>query len=244
MNFYPRFEVKVLRDYLRLINDPHSDEGDEALEMVINVPNRYVGRKFVSDLGEYCARKEVHLYQGLKSMRIELPYLRKNLKTFTTLIDSLIEEAKQIQPVELIQILRETLDYDHFIMEDELPSPDDSKIANINQLQMVASRYRDIKSLLNYTDTFQEASSEGKEHGVSLMTIHKSKGLEFPVVFLVGLVEGILPTRRGDSEEERRICFVGISRAMKLLYLSHSRTYMGQPAQKSIFLDEMLGTKK
>jgi DNA helicase II / ATP-dependent DNA helicase PcrA len=156
----------------------------------------------------------------------------------------LIEEAKQIQPVELIQILRETLDYDHFIMEDELPSPDDSKIANVNQLQMVASRYRDIKSLLNYTDTFQEASSEGKEHGVALMTIHKSKGLEFPVVFLVGLVEGILPTKRGDIEEERRICFVGISRAMKLLYLSHSQTYMGQPAKKSIFLDEMLGTRK
>ena len=76
------------------------------------------------------------------------------------------------------------------------------------------------------------------------MTIHKSKGLEFPVVFLVGLVEGILPTKRGDIEEERRICFVGISRAMKLLYLSHSQTYMGQPAKKSIFLDEMLGTKK
>ena len=58
------------------------------------------------------------------------------------------------------------------------------------------------------------------------MTIHKAKGLEFPVVFIIGLVEGIMPTKKGDIEEERRICFVGISRAMKLLYLSWSQTYL------------------
>ena len=76
------------------------------------------------------------------------------------------------------------------------------------------------------------------------MTIHRAKGLEFPVVFLVGLVEGIMPSKKGNLEEERRICFVGISRAMKLLYLSWSMTYLGQPAKKSIFLDEILGVKE
>jgi DNA helicase-2/ATP-dependent DNA helicase PcrA len=75
------------------------------------------------------------------------------------------------------------------------------------------------------------------------MTVHRSKGLEFPVVFIVGLVENILPSKKGNLEEERRICFVGMSRAMKLLYLSHSLTYLGQPAKKSIFLDEILGKK-
>jgi DNA helicase-2/ATP-dependent DNA helicase PcrA len=76
------------------------------------------------------------------------------------------------------------------------------------------------------------------------MTIHKAKGLEFPVVFVIGLVEGIMPTKKGDIEEERRICFVAISRAMKLLYLSHSQTYLNQSSQKSIFLEEILGTRK
>jgi len=76
------------------------------------------------------------------------------------------------------------------------------------------------------------------------MTIHKAKGLEFPVVFVIGLVEGIIPTKKGDIEEERRIAFVGISRAMRLLYLSYSHTYLGQPSKKSIFLDEILGIKK
>jgi DNA helicase-2/ATP-dependent DNA helicase PcrA len=76
------------------------------------------------------------------------------------------------------------------------------------------------------------------------MTIHKAKGLEFPVVFIVGMVENILPSKKGNIEEERRICFVATSRAMKLLYLSHSLTYLGQPAKKSRFLDEILGITK
>jgi DNA helicase-2/ATP-dependent DNA helicase PcrA len=72
------------------------------------------------------------------------------------------------------------------------------------------------------------------------MTIHKAKGLEFPVVVVTGLVEGILPSKKGDIEEERRICFVGISRAMELLFLSTCQTYLGSSCKRSIFLDEIL----
>jgi len=126
--------------------------------------------------------------------------------------------------------------------DEDVPSPDDVKIQNINQLQISAARYRDIESFLNYTDSFQDESANDKE-GVSLMTIHKSKGLEFPVVFIPGLVEGITPTKKGDIEEERRIVFVGCPRAMKVLYLSYSLNYLGVPAKKSIFIDEIMGTK-
>lgn len=73
------------------------------------------------------------------------------------------------------------------------------------------------------------------------MTIHKAKGLEFKVMFVVGLVEGILPSRKGDLKEGRRICFVALSRAKELLYLTHSLTYLGQPSRKSVFLDEIKG---
>jgi len=72
------------------------------------------------------------------------------------------------------------------------------------------------------------------------MTIHKFKGLEFPVVFVIGFVEGILPHKNGDIEEERRIAFVGLSRAMRLLYLSYSQKYMNRSVKKSTFLDEIL----
>ncbi|MFC1880475.1 ATP-dependent helicase [Thermodesulfobacteriota bacterium] len=242
--FYDRREVKILLDYLRLIANPNSDAGDEALRNVINIPNRYIGRKFMSDLDDFQSGSEMHLYEKLISMPIDLPYIRKNVREFAQFMDPLIEDAANQQPAELIQLLRVALDYDRFITDDDMPSPDDVKIENLNQLVMAAARFNDIRSFLEYTETFQNESISDNRDGVKLMTVHRSKGLEFPVVFLVGLVENILPSKKGNLEEERRICFVGMSRAMKLLYLSHSLTYMSQPAKRSIFLDEILGNVK
>ena len=136
------------------------------------------------------------------------------------------------------------LDLDRYITDDDMPSPDDVKIENLNQLQLAASRFNNIQAFIDYTETFQDEAVSDNREGVRLMTVHRSKGLEFPVVFLVGMVENILPSKKGNLEEERRICFVAISRAMKLLYLSHSLTYLNQPAKRSIFLDEILGTKQ
>jgi DNA helicase-2/ATP-dependent DNA helicase PcrA len=242
--FYDRKEVKILIDYLRFIVDPYCEKGDEALRTIINTPNRYVGRKFLSDLENYQNETDIFLYEKLKAMPIELPYIRKNVKEFIKFMDPLIQDAENLQPAELIQLLRLSLDYDRAITEDDMPSPDDVKIENLNQLQLAAARFNDIRSFLDYTETFaDEAVSDNKE-GIRLLTIHKSKGLEFQVVFVVGMVENILPSKKGNIEEERRICFVAISRAMKLLYLSHSLTYLGQPSQKSRFLDEILDIKE
>jgi len=109
-----------------------------------------------------------------------------------------------------------------------------SKIANINQLQIAANNYGTIPALLNYTDSFKDELPNDK-NGVSLMTIHKAKGLEFPVVFVIGMVEGMLPNKQGDIEEERRVAFVGLSRAMTHLYLTYSRCHLGRDVKKSIF---------
>jgi len=239
LNFYNRAEVKVLLDYLRVINDPHT--GDEALLGIINIPNRYIGRTFTRELETYAATRNIPLYDALRSMIIPLPYIRKNVKDLIQFLDPLIQE--KMEPAELIALLRTSLDYDRYITDDDVPSPDDVKIGNLNQLQLSAARYSSIESFLTYTETFQDESVNDKD-GVSLMTIHKSKGLEFPVVFLTGLIDGIIPTKKGDIEEERRICFVGISRAMKLLYLSYSLTYLNQASTRSPFVDEILGTKK
>ncbi len=244
LNFYNRREVKILLDYLKVINNPDSDEGDEALVNILNVPNRYIGRKFVNELVQFASKKGIHLYEALRSISIALPYVKKNVKAFIAFLDPLIRDAGSMVPSEVIQLLRDTLDYDKYITEDEIPSPDDVKISNINQLMLASARFETIEIFLNYTETFEEESSDDRS-GVVLMTIHKSKGLEFPVVFVLGLVEGILPNRSSENvEEERRICFVAISRAMKLLYISSSHTYLGQPAKKSIFIDEILGTKE
>ena len=240
--FYDRKEVKILLDYLRVISNPNSDDGNDALVNIINVPNRYIGRKFIQELKDFSSRRGVHLYEGLKSMGIDLVYVRKNVREFVSFMDPLIDDAGNLMPSEVIQLLRSSLDYDRYITDEDIPSPDDVKIANLNQLQLAAARYSSINSFLEYTESFQDQHVSDNKDGVSLMTIHKAKGLEFPVVFLVGLVEGILPSKKGDLEEERRICFVAMSRAMKLLYLSHCLSYLGQPAKKSIFLDEITGT--
>lgn len=238
MSFYQRHEVMVLLEYLRFIDHPDSDEGDDAFKKIINVPNRYIGKTFISELEKHAAQKDTNLYQALKTMKIQIPYLKKYVKQFVEIIDPLIRDKNQLEPGEMIGILREALEYDRFITDDDVPSPDDEKIANVNQLQLAATKYSDVKSLLNYTDSFRDETSNDR-NGVSLMTIHKAKGLEFPVVFVTGLVEGLLPHRNGDVEEERRIAFVGISRAMKLLYLSYASTYAGRPVKRSPFLEEM-----
>jgi DNA helicase-2/ATP-dependent DNA helicase PcrA len=246
LNFYARREIKVLLDYLRLISNPDSEGGDEALRSVINIPNRYLGRKFMTELNSFREDASIHLYEKLKSMPVTLPYLRKNIREFIELIDQLIADAENLHPAELIQLLRSALDYDRVVVDSDLPAPDDPKIENLNQLVMAAARFNNIKSFLEYTDSFQDEAATNSRDGVRLSSIHRSKGLEWPVVFVLGFIEGLLPSKKGmmDLDSERRVAFVAISRAMKILFLSHSLTYMGQPAKKSIFLDEILGTKE
>jgi len=241
LNFYDRREVKILLDYLRVISNPESEAGDDALVNILNVPNRYIGRKFIQELKNFAFKKDIFLYAALKSMPMMLLYIRKNVKDFIGFLDPLIGDAENLEPAELINLIRVSLDIDRYVTDEDMPSPDDVKLDNLNQLQFAAARYTDIESFLRYTDTFQDESVSDNKEGVNMMTIHKAKGLEFLVVFLVGMVEGILPTKKSENmEEERRIAFVSISRAMKLLYLSHSLTYLGQPAKKSRFLSEIL----
>jgi len=240
-SFYDRYEVRCLLDYMRVINAPDSDEGDEALLNILNVPVRYVSNALKDQLKVYCRQRSIHYYQGLKSMLITVPYVRKLVKELVAFMDPLIESVETLEPAQAIYQVRIVFDYDRFIVDEDIPSPDDVKINNINQLQLAATRYATIGGFLEYTDTFQDETVGDDKQGVSLMTVHKAKGLEFPVVFVIGLVEGLMPSGKGNLEEERRICFVAISRAMQLLFLSHPLSYLGQPSKKSLFLDEILG---
>lgn len=242
LGFYHRREVKGLLDYLRLIAYTDSEIGNEALKSIINLPNRYLGKKFITELEEFAEDRGIHLYQALKSLPIDLPYLRKNVKKLVELMDNLIQDRDKLSPAETIYLLRAVLDYDRAVTDEDVPAPDDLKIQNLDQLQLSAARFSTIHDFLKYADSFEDLQVSSKE-GVGLMTIHKAKGLEFKVVFLIGMVEGMLPSKKGDIEEERRICFVAISRAMQILYLSYSKVYMGVPAIKSLFIDEIMGSE-
>lgn len=243
-NFYNRREVKILLDYLRVINDPDSDEADEALLNILNAPVRYVSNMEKEELKEFCIKKGIHLYQGLKSTEFDKVFVRKNIHDFIDLMDPLIEFVETLGPAEILKLLRNRLDYDRFIVDEDIPTIDDIVIENLNQLQLSAARYDDIATFLEYTDSFKDSKISEDRNGVSLMTIHKSKGLEFRAVFVIGMVENLLPSAKGNIEEERRICFVAISRAMDLLFLSYQLSYLNQASKKSIFIDEILGNKE
>jgi DNA helicase-2/ATP-dependent DNA helicase PcrA len=240
--FYDRREVRILLDYLRVIAYPLTDDGNEALVNILNVPNRYLGRKFVDQLKAFADKRSIYLYEALKTMGIDMPYIRRNVKDFVDFLDPLIDDAENLYPSSAIDLVRHRLDIDRYVTDEDIPSPDDVKIANLNQLQLAAARFDSISKFLEYTESFKDQAVADNQEGVSLMTVHKAKGLEFRCVFVIGCVEGILPSKKGDLEEERRICFVAMSRAMKLLYLSHCLVYLGQPAKKSIFLDEAFST--
>jgi DNA helicase-2/ATP-dependent DNA helicase PcrA len=194
------------------------------------------------ELKKFCAKTGTHLYQGLKSMEFDKVFVRKNVHEFINLIDPLIDSVDS--PSEVLKRLRNKLDYDRFIIDEDIPSADDVVIENLNQLQLSAARYDSIGSFLQYTDSFADSKISEDKDGVHLMTIHKSKGLEFRAVFVIGMVENLLPSAKGNIEEERRICFVAISRAKDLLFLSYPLSYLNQPSRKSIFLDEILGEKE
>ena len=238
-NFYERREVRILLDYLRVIDNSNSDEADEALKNIINVPTRYIGNKTIKELEDFAISHDLHLWEGLNAMHFDVPYLKFNVKVFKEIMKPLIRDASKMNPAEAIHILRESLNYDEYICEDDIPSPDDSKINNLNELQMSANKFKNIRSLLDYTENFTDEQSRD-EHGVRLLTIHKAKGLEFPCIFMPGLVQGILPSSQGDIEEERRVAFVGMSRAKTNLYLSYPKVLMGKQVKKSQFLDEIL----
>jgi len=165
-------------------------------------------------------------------MPIELSYIRKNVRTFVEFMDPLIEDSENLGPAELIGLLRTSLDLDRYVTEEDIPSPDDVKIQNLNQLQLAATRFKDIPSFLEYTETFEDEAVSDNKEGVSLMTIHKAKGLEFPVVFVIGLVEGILPSKKGIWKKKEGYALWGCP-GYELLYLSHTLTYLGQASKRS-----------
>ncbi len=242
--FYERKEVKDFLAYLRLIQNPNDTI---SLLRAINVPGRGIGERTLSELASWAASLEVSQYEALKLLSKpdteppDHPFDARRtraLADFATLLEKLMERNRELDLIELFDLVAETSRYKAFLLE----SPDgEERWENVLELRTVAEPYRHLTPPEGLTAFLEQVGLVSDVDGLDekvdaavLITLHQAKGLEFPVVFIVGMEENLLPHVRSfddpdQMEEERRLCYVGITRAKQKVYLVRAfrRSLMG-----------------
>jgi DNA helicase II / ATP-dependent DNA helicase PcrA len=258
VRFYERREVRDLLGYLRLIANP-ADE--VSLRRVLNVPKRGIGEKAEEYVAGYASRMRVTFAQALKTP-LEVPGLAARsasaIAGFNALVDDLREQAAAAGPVaELVEAVLDRTGYQAALEASE-DLQDVTRVENLQEMVSVAREFDGATQDGTLADFLERVAlvadadqiPDGAEHGgmVTMMTLHTAKGLEFPVVFLTGMEEEVFPHQRSltnprELEEERRLAYVGITRAEQRLYLTRaaSRNWYGRPAfhSPSRFLSEI-----
>jgi DNA helicase-2/ATP-dependent DNA helicase PcrA len=258
VRFYERKEVRDLLAYLRLIANP-ADE--VSLRRILNVPKRGIGDRAEEYIAGYAARERTTFAQALRTPR-DVPGMSpraiSSIISFNDMISGLRDQAESGGPVsELVEAVIEQTGY-VAALEASNDLQDATRVENLQELVSVAREFdnsRDDPTLDGFLEQVSLVADadeipEGAEHGgmVTLMTLHTAKGLEFPVVFLTGMEEEVFPHQRSltnakELEEERRLAYVGITRAEQRLYLTRAiaRNWWGRPAfhSPSRFLSEI-----
>lgn len=220
--FYNRKEIKDLIAYLNLI---YNTNDSVSLERVINTPKRGIGTKTIDNIREKANMNDISLFDAIDS--------GKELE-FKKLILELIEDSKTMNLSDLIEdVLAKTGLRREYELNKSIES--DTKVENLNEFKSLAVNFEDngIYDLSTFLENIMLVSDKGQyaedDNNVNIMTLHSAKGLEFNIVFILGMEEGIFPHSRSfesakELEEERRLCYVGITRAKKKLYLLSART--------------------
>lgn len=241
--FYNRKEIKDLLCYLRLINNTNDDI---SLRRIINVPKRKIGNKSVEALEEYATRMELSMFDAIDS--------GKELE-FKNLIRELQNDALNLSLTELIDDVLEKSGMKREL-EEEKTLDGELRLENLMEFKSITASFEARTGSVNLGDFLDEISlvadiSEHEESDdvLTLMTLHSAKGLEFPIVFIIGMEEGIFPHSNafieGEEgiEEERRLCYVGFTRAKERLYLTNAKKRMlyGKTSQNppSRFISEI-----
>ncbi len=249
VRFYDRKEIRDVVAYLRLIFQP---EDRTSFERIVNVPVRGIGDKSLSNLFAWQAKNNFSLEQALTKIEEcdELtPKAKKALFGFNAILKDLRAIIDETNPAGLIDSLLRRIEYLEYLNDGTIQA--EARIENVNELLSVARVYQDVglQDFLEEVSLASDAESGNQSSSsVTLMTLHSAKGLEFPVVFMVGMEETILPHTRSsfdqkDMEEERRLCYVGMTRAKEELYMIYagSRVLYGgvQHNVPSRFLSEI-----
>lgn len=246
--FYGRTEIKDIIAYLSLVNNPSDNI---SFKRIVNIPPRKIGDKTLDELIKIAEGNGKSLYESIPDFLKNKD--SKPLKDFYELIKELEELSNSMPLPRFVEEVISKVQYIKYL-EEKYKEDSDERIGNVKEFEnMVVNFAREtedanLSSLLTQISLITSIDEAKEDNRVSLMTLHAAKGLEFPVVFLVGLEEGLLPHFRSleatkDIEEERRLCYVGITRAKEKLFLTYAlrRTKFGSfnPSKISRFLTEM-----
>ena len=250
IKFYERAEIKDCIAYLRIINQPRDDL---SFERIINVPKRSIGETTIKTIYDYAKKNGFSLEDGAKKM-IELNLIKPKPKIGLNSILSLIDKwrfelRKKINHVKLLQIILDESGYSQ-MLKDKKDLENENRLENIKELLNAMKEFDNLESFLEHVALATSIDQDWEGQKVNLMTMHSSKGLEFDIVFLPGWEEGLFPHQKsmeekGQSglEEERRLAYVGITRAKKIAHISFSinRFYQGDWIDSigSRFIDEL-----
>ncbi|MCT4662370.1 MAG: DNA helicase PcrA [Tissierellales bacterium] len=254
LKFYDRKEVKDTISYLRILQNPHDDI---SLKRIINVPKRGIGKTTIDRLEQYALTNEISLFEA--AINAELVVSLSNaaqtkVKKFVEKMSKLMAMKEVLQIDELFEAVLDESQYIE-VLKAENTIESMSRIDNIEEFKSViveftrSSEDKTLEAFLADVSLMSDLDkTEEVENSVTLMTLHSAKGLEFPVVFMVGLEETIFPISRAmntyeEMEEERRLCYVGITRAREKLYMTNAEVRMlygrTQCNGASRFLDEI-----
>ena len=229
LKFYERKEIKDIIAYLRLIANPSDNL---SLERIINEPKRGVGKTSIENIENISAENGISMYNVIKEADKYIPRIYNNTREFI----NVIEELRTLD-VPVSELIKQTLNKTGYTqaLKNENTVEAESRIENLEEFLTVAMEFEKESadnSLTEFLESISLSSDtdniEETDNMVTLMTLHSAKGLEYPVVFLVGMEDGIFPGHKSmdnpdDIEEERRLFYVGITRAKNNLYLTFAR---------------------
>ncbi|MEU4509816.1 DNA helicase PcrA [Nonomuraea wenchangensis] len=260
VRFYERKEVKDLLAYLRVLANP-SDV--VSLRRILNVPKRGIGERAEAMVEALAARERITYWEALRRADEAYGMATRSLnavREFVAMLEELIAKAEGVPPSALAEEVLVATGYRAELEASEDPQ-DESRLENLNELISVASEFEEanpegtlvefLEQVSLVADADQIPEADGGQGVVTLMTLHTAKGLEFPVVFLTAMEDGVFPHVRSlgepkELEEERRLAYVGITRAQQRLYLTRAavRSSWGAPAfnPASRFVNEVPGT--
>lgn len=228
VSYIDRKEIKIIISYLRLVCDINDDE---AFEYIYNRPNRFVGRNFLQEIKRVARKEKISYYCAMFKANTGK---RNAVNAICTAVNT-IKDGEFSTVAEMIKRLREVLELDSYVAKD-LCENDDSRIENMNALERTAKKYTDVKKFISYMTRLSKEKKNDPD-SVQLMTIHKSKGLEFPIVFVAGVNQSVLPHEKNNNpDEEKRLMYVAITRAEKILHISSTRSYNDKEAVASEFV--------